>query len=82
MRFTISRTSSEWDDLPHPDAIKNTAADADQSNRQWVIDVADLDALVALADDDADIIVRSPEAPWRDYPHIEIYDGVQGVGHE
>jgi len=74
MRFTISRTSSRYDaPSPHPSATRNPAIDAnDYSDEQWVVDVGNLDDLMALAEDHW-IIVQSAETA-NALPHIEIYN--------
>ena len=95
MRFTIERSSSAASIAPPPlpEAIRNPAIDPMDYNwsnaaKQWVIDIADMDGLLALAQNEELIVSAPPDirphtvichgyiigTPADTHPHIVIYD--------
>lgn len=69
MKFVISRTSYSYDTerAPHPDAKLEDVAGV----KRWTIDVASLEALLAL--DAGEMVIAAPDER-HPLPMVEIYD--------
>jgi len=83
MKFIVHRTSLMCGDgCPIENAQSVVAQHANGSKRQyWTIDIDSLEALIALADKEDDLVVSSKfflgesvPADLAGLPHIEIYD--------
>ena len=73
MKFRIYRTS-DWvrNDAPCVDATLDSTTPHGEKN--WAIEITDLDALLKLCGAEGEVIVKSP-CPYTDnLPCIEIYD--------
>lgn len=74
MKFMIERTSCWSGSEPPCEGASVFSRDDEWGETKWTIDVDNLEALMALAGKEGQLIVSAPCPSNNDLPCIEIYD--------